>query len=367
MPPQPTAHDNDNTFIAMGTASESSEIPPPFPAVAVAQGRQAPEHAPYLAQQALELDEFTPGLNPLVKASSLLFLEIVTLKRAGLTTALDPLRGRLEAEIRGFNSQALAAGISASQINAAQYLLCTALDEAVVKAIANKKRDRDRNRERIEVTVEVGQGTEGKAGATDDRAGKAFTEDDWQGQSLLSTFHKDTWGGEIFFDVLARAMEQPASRLYLLELIYLLLSLGFEGKYRLQDRKGSLGLESLRDQLYRQIRLLRGEPNSDLAKKLPPAKFRHRTYAHIPAWLIVPVLAVCLSVTYAAFYHVLENRALPILAQYVKHAPAGRLVIHKEDIADRLTSTAAGQTSHEPAETDSPSAPDSSSSSEVRQ
>ncbi len=274
--------DHDKTSIVLDSNIQNKEEKLPFTPVAVAPGRQAPPSAPYLAQQT-SIDEYTPGLNPLVKAAANILLEIVRLRNAR-DVNMESLRTRLEAEIRGFSSQAMALGVSEAQVNAAQYLLCTALDESVT--------------------------TSSIAGA----------QAEWQNKSLLSTFHKDTWGGEVFFDVLSRTMEQPASRLYLLELIYLLLSLGFEGKYRLEDR-GALAVESLRDQLYRQIRLLRGEATPDLAKKVDLSTFKDKVYAYIPAWLIGAVVVFCLSITWWGFSYTLKDKSRPLLAQYESQAP----------------------------------------------
>ena len=66
----------------------------------------------------------------MTNAASRLLLEIVRLRDAR-EADLEELRIRLEAEIRGFNAQAAALGVSEAQVNAAQYLLCTALDESV--------------------------------------------------------------------------------------------------------------------------------------------------------------------------------------------------------------------------------------------
>jgi len=274
----------DKTIMLLNESSnEGRELP--FTAVAVAPGRQAPRNAPYLAQQT-SFDDYTPGLNPLVNAASDLLIEIVSL-RTSPEVDLEALRARLEAKVRGFAAQAVASGISEAQVNASQYLLCTALDESVTTS-----------------SIPGAQG-------------------EWQQKSLLSTFHKDTWGGEVFFDVLSRIMEQPASRLYLLELIYLLLSLGFEGKYRLQDR-GPLAIESLRDQIYRQIRLLRGEPAQDLSKKFVERQAGKKFYAYIPPWIIGTVVVICLAVTFWGFSHTLNNKGQPLAASFASHAPAGK-------------------------------------------
>lgn len=253
-----------------------------FAPVAVAQGGVKSRSAQYIAQQT-SFDDFTPGLNPLVNAATFLILEMTKLK-SGKVEDIEELRRRLEAEVRSFTNQAQTLGLRESQWFAARYLLCTALDESVTSSKI------------------PGAGAE------------------WASRSLLSTFHEETHGGEVFFQVLDRTMKQPAANLYLLELAYLLLSLGFEGKYRLQDR-GPLELESQRDGLYRQIRILRGEPSPDLSKKLDRRTFKNRMYAYVPLWLIGIVVVFCLAVTFWGFSFTLDNKASPLLAQYSTHAP----------------------------------------------
>lgn len=334
--------DRDKTVIDVEPAPPPTDQGPPFTPVAVVLGRQAPPSAPYLARHPspedyapelnpLAQDAYSPGINPLVKAASRLLLEIVSMRQTKETPLLDALHSRLEAEIRWFSSQAMASGVSESQVNAAQYMLCTAMDEAVIIS------------------------------------GIPEAKDAWPKNSLLSTFHNDTWGGEVFFEVLARAMEQPARLLYLLELIYLLLSLGFEGRYRSQPRRGAvIALESLRDQLYRQIRLLRGEPSPDLAKKLPPAKFKNRMYAYVPTWLVVLLLLSCLSVTYWGFFHALESRAQPLLGQFAQHAPPGKVIVLKGEQPKPSSTTAPEPLSRQTPAKEADIAPGSTSASETR-
>lgn len=273
--------DYDNTVVQFD-GEEDQHGALPFAAVAVAQGGPKQRSVQYIAQQT-SFDDFTPGLNPLVNAAAFLLLEIIKIKR-GHVEDLEELRNRLEAEVRSFSNQAQTVGLKESESTAASYLLCTALDESVTSSNM------------------PGAGAE------------------WSAKSLLSTFHKETHGGEVFFQVLDRTMKQPASNLYLLELIYMLLSLGFEGKYRMQDR-GPLTLESFRDSLFRQIRLLRGEATPDLSKKIEHRAFKNKTYAYVPMWLIAAVVAFCLAVTFWGFSFTLGNKSEPLLAKYTSHAP----------------------------------------------
>ena len=266
--------DYDKTIVQFSSPSNNEQLP--FTTVAVAPKQQSLAIPQYVAQQS-SLDMFVPGINPLVHAASSVLTSIIYIQNSN-DISLESHRNIMIAEIQAFNTHAKVAGFNEAQVNTAQYLLCTALDESVT--------------------------TSKISGANEN----------WQSHSLLSTFHKDTWGGELFFDVLDRAMKQPASRLHLLELMYILLSLGFEGKYRMQDR-GSLDLESLRDQLYRQIRALRGEPSSDLAKKIPEYNLKTKSYGYISTGFISLVVLICLSVTFWGFSTTLDSKSQPILDQ----------------------------------------------------
>ncbi len=284
--------DNDKTCFE-GEAPSTAISQPPGETVHVARDKSLRSPG-YIAQQA-SLEDYTLGLNPLVNCASHLLLEMVCLRTPGAEgldsqggerqageKGLEDLRRRLVAEIRGFENVALGCEIDHAQVLAAKYVLCSALDESVS-------------------TSPLGAGG------------------DWSSQALLSTFHNETWGGEKFFQITERCMQQPARNLYLLELIYLLLSLGFEGRYKLQSR-GPIELELLRERIYRQVRMLRGEPDQDLCKKVPEGKYKNKIYTYVPISLLITFVISCLAVSYLGFAHVLANRAEPILHQFAIHA-----------------------------------------------
>ncbi len=110
--------------------------------------------------------------------------------------------------------------------------------------------------------------------------------------------------------------------LYLLELSYILLSLGFTGKYRLEER-GFLALETLRDQVYKQIHALRGETRDEDSQKGYARVNGPRIHSHIPLWLTAVVALFCLGVTFWAFSHALELRSAPLLSELASLAPQG--------------------------------------------
>lgn len=144
------------------------------------------------------------SLNPLVGAASELLSEVVRLKHSLKTEDFDALNKHLGEAIKRFEQLALKDGAESSQVMSARYLLCSVVDEAVV-------------------TTPWGN------------------ESQWSKMSLLSSFHNETFGGEKFFLFLEQLSRNPVKHLAMLELMYICLSLGFEGKYRVLPR-GTLEL-----------------------------------------------------------------------------------------------------------------------------
>lgn len=107
----------------------------------------------------------------------------------------------------------------------------------------------------------------------------------WAESSLTSAFHKDVHGGERFFDILAKLLETPSRYLPLIELMYICMSLGMHGKYRLSPR-GPAELDRVREETYATIRRLRGTAAQDLSPHWQglAAPFRPLRF-EIPIWL----------------------------------------------------------------------------------
>lgn len=233
----------------------------------------------YAARQA-PARGFNPGLNPLVAAAGDVIEQMVRLKNSPAHENLQGLNERLSSSLKLFETCANYADIEHSQVIAARYVLCSALDEAVV-------------------TTSWGN------------------ESEWSQMSLLSSFHNETFGGEKFFVLLAKLSGNPLKHLPLLELMYLCLSLGFEGKYRVMDR-GAQELEGIRDALYRQIRHVRGDTRADQPQGAEELHSWRRGPLRVvpPGWLTLFTL-VCLVVMYGAFAWVLGEQRETVLRPYL--------------------------------------------------
>jgi type VI secretion system protein ImpK len=245
-----------------GRAPTNQPAPPP-------QVHQ-PYH-PQAAQPASIPRDNTPGdfstiygLNPLVNAASTL-LAVFSKTRESLSHPnVGSLHQQLDREIKAFDMKARSAGVKEDTVMIARYLLCTILDEAVLNT---------------------------PWGA----------ESAWNQRTLLGTFHKETAGGEKFFAILERLNNTPAENIEALELIYICLSLGYEGKYRVVAR-GRDQLEQLRDNLFYTIRSYRGEYERSLSPCWQGlANSRNTLLNYIPMWVVVSVVIGLMALTYSGF------------------------------------------------------------------
>jgi len=113
----------------------------------------------------------------------------------------------------------------------------------------------------------------------------------WASQSLLVHFHNEAWGGEKVFQLLSRLAESSAQHRNLLELVYVALSLGFEGRYRVLDN-GRAQLDSIRERLALKLRELAGPAEKALSPQWQgAAPAAARLTDGIPLWAVGAVLA----------------------------------------------------------------------------
>jgi type VI secretion system protein ImpK len=220
-----------------------------------------------------------PGVavNPLVQAAVPLLLLAGRLRGQISGADVESLRRQTMQEINAFEDRARRAGIPAEDVLAARYALCTVVDEAVLN---------------------TPWGAQGG----------------WANQSLLVTFHREASGGEKFFQILDRVSTEPQRYLALLELLYVCLSLGFEGKYRL-DPHGAARLAEIRQTLYRRIEGLRDGVEPELSPRWKGVEDRRNAVMRfVPLWIVAAACAVVLLGGYLYFDTQLRAKAEPVNA-----------------------------------------------------
>jgi type VI secretion system protein ImpK len=218
------------------------------------------------------------GLNPLVQAASPLLLRMGQMQNAPPTLDVSSLRRSALDEIRRFEERARASGVRNEIVLAARYVLCAGLDEAVLST---------------------------PAGA----------QSEWAQHPLLVALHREAWGGEKFFEMLDRISVDPARHIDLMELQYVILALGFTGKYQMLDR-GHEQLTDLQHNLYRTIRNQRGAVSPELSLQWRGLEDqRNRLIRYVPWWVVVSAALAILGVTFAIYYSKLATRAEPLHAR----------------------------------------------------
>ncbi len=221
------------------------------------------------------------GLNPLVQAASPLLLLAGHLRGTISGTDLAELRRHALSEIRQFEERARESGVPNETVVAARYVLCAALDEAVLST---------------------------PWGA----------QSEWSQHPLLVALHREAWGGEKFFDMLERISTDPARHIDLMELQYLALAFGFEGKYKVLDR-GHERLAGVQQDLYRRIRNHRGTPPSELSLRWRGLEDRRNPLIrYVPWWVVAAAALAILAVTFTAYYASLATAAAPVHAELAK-------------------------------------------------
>lgn len=260
----------------------------------------------------------TAGTNPLLQGAVPLLVLAGRLRGQIAQADIESLQRQAIQEIRSFEERARRAEVPAEDVLAARYALCTVIDEAVLNT---------------------------PWGA----------QSNWAAQSLLVTFHREGSGGEKFFQILDRVSGEPQRYLALLELLYVCLALGFEGKYRL-DERGAARLAEVRQALYRRIEGLRDRAEPELSPRWKGVEDRRNAVLRfVPLWVVAAACAVLLLGGYIIFDSKLGGRAEPVNAMLagvgldsldpvVPAAPVARASGLRELLAPQI---AAGQVSVE--------------------
>jgi type IV/VI secretion system ImpK/VasF family protein len=168
------------------------------------------------------------GVNPLVDSAAYLFSIIGRLKQIKSYRHLNKLHKELVTEINTFQEVAKSHGYSSEYILVSRYALCVTLDDIITHTA-------------------WGEGGQ------------------WDNYNMLTTFSQESAQQERFFIILERLIKDPNLYIELMEFMYLCLSLGFKGSYRLTEYSNNQ-LEQICNGLYKRIRAHHG----DFSKTLSP-------------------------------------------------------------------------------------------------
>lgn len=210
------------------------------------------------------------SFNPFISVATPLFRELLEIQNSDKSALnMDQIRSDFISKINIYNDLALEYKIDNMEILVSRYILCTFIDE-ILSVI--------------------------------------FSDDDsWFNKSLLSVFHNEAYGGENFFHLMDKFLKTPANYINILELMYVCLSLGFLGKYRIINR-GEMEVSNIKENLYKQIKITQGREPIDFYVKVEPIKQKHKLFNKISYPLLVSLVLISLISLYLLLSYTLYQK-----------------------------------------------------------
>ncbi|WP_026375725.1 type IVB secretion system protein IcmH/DotU [Aestuariibacter salexigens] len=137
-------------------------------------------------------------------------------------------------------------------------------------------------------------------------------QSDWANESLLVHYHQESWGGENFFLYLEQMLANPIQNLPVIELYYVALELGFEGKYR-QLPNGDRELNSVISNTRLMLLRNKGQVPSALSDQWQgvPEK-RQSLLTILPQWVAWSIAGSVVLLVYFALTIFLNQQADPL-------------------------------------------------------
>jgi type VI secretion system protein ImpK len=247
----------------------------------------------------------TVGTNPLIAAAAPLLAAATRIGAGGTSGSRErapdpePLHRSMVEAVRDFETRALTTGLDTRSLRAARYALCATIDDLVLST------------------------PWGSASA-------------WVTRSLTSSFHNEVTGGERFFGILEELQKDPGRHAEVIELMYLCISLGFEGRYRVLGR-GIAALTELRDGVYRGIRQRRGEFERELSPQWRGIQTGSKPLSRrVPLWLIGLGTVAAACAIYLAFNFSLAGASDVAFGQFTALPPHGPVRIARAEATPPL-------------------------------
>lgn len=297
----PFSAGSDRTVIRPNPGGRRAAAPGPAPMGAPAvmpAGAAAPAVLPNV------------GLNPLASAAAPLLALAVRLRSTATMANVDALRERVVQEIRSFERRVSGVNLPREALRGGHYAICATIDDVINNTPWG-------------------------------------TSANWARHSMTGAFHNDVAGGERFFEFLNHFQREPGRYGDVLELMYLCLSLGFEGRMRVAQR-GASELSRVREGLYNLLRQRRGDVDRALSPSWRGLEAPHRPLSTIlPAWVIGLAVAAVLILVFIVFSYLLNSTSDTVFARFGTLPPAGQVAlrvaapapppVQRDDLLQRLS------------------------------
>jgi type VI secretion system protein ImpK len=274
--------DSERTVIRPAPGGRRTEAAPAQPA-APAPG-PAPEPRNTAPMSDGTISDMAAGLSPLVAAAVPLLQLLARLRNTLNQPDPGDLRERAVAALREFENRGRDSGVSIELLRPAHYALCASVDDVVLNT------------------------PWGSTGI-------------WDARSLVSTFHQEVRGGERFFNLLRQMCQNPGTFLPVIELMYLCISLGFQGQYRLSAR-GPAELDRLREEVYALLVRQRQQIEPELSPHWQGVSAPYRSLRPIvPLWVVASAAIALLAALFVWFTTSLNASSDDLFARMLRAPP----------------------------------------------
>ena len=136
----------------------------------------------------------------------------------------------------------------------------------------------------------------------------------WAPHSQLLHFFSETWGGEKVFTLIQKISQSPVENRDLMEVMALVLSLGFRGKYQVLP-DGETSLERIRSKLFKDIQYIKPPQHGQTQALLHPAFWRSlappnpKRHRLVPLWLPFSAMALIACLSFLFYYLDINERS----------------------------------------------------------
>lgn len=199
--------------------------------------------------------------NPITAAAAPLLILLGRLRSRIVDMHAVPLMNHVTHEIEEFERSVLQAGVDPHDAQVAKYCLCGTADD-IVQNIPGTDR----------VT--------------------------WLQYSMVARFFQMRTSGVGFFQEVDKALQNPAQRYHLLELMLTCLQLGFEGQYRGQPG-GDVRLAEVKRGIYEALRRVRARGDDDISPAWQGVELAaRRRFGGTPVWVVALLAAGVVTAAY---------------------------------------------------------------------
>lgn len=215
--------------------------------------------------------------NPLLAAAAPLLILLGRLRTGLVELQVAPLMEHVTREIERFEHNARSAGVDPHEVLVAKYALSGTADDIVQNLPGGNRGD-------------------------------------WQQYSMVARFFHKRDSGVGFFQEVEKALQAPAQRYNLLELMLVCLSLGFEGQFRTMPN-GAVQLARYRNAIYESLRRVKPRPDEDISPVWGPVEQGRRRFMAIPVPAIMGIGAVAVLAIFATLSTLINRDGSAVAAE----------------------------------------------------